>query len=72
MWSHGKDVRDDSRRCTMAKRLFSTLQPENSLELAVCSATLPVIKGATTAPSAAVFLPKDMSLSHVWTGGKLF
>lgn len=55
-----------------AQWLFSTLQPENSLELAVCSATLPVIKGATAAPSAAVFLPKDMSLSHVWTGGKLF
>lgn len=54
----------------MAKILFSTLRPENSLELPVCSETLtlPVIKGTTTTTSAALFLLRDMSLSRVWTG----
>lgn len=62
----------NGRRCTMAKRPFSTLWPDNSLELTVCSVTLPVIKGTTTTTSAAFFLLKDMSLSHVWTSRKLF
>lgn len=62
------------RKSTMAKILFSTLRPENSLELPVCSETLtlPVIKVTTTTTSAALFLLRDMSLSHVWTGRRLF